>query len=80
MIFHPSVGKGVKKRSIGHPNPREIPRIFTLDEVIQKGLEMYFKTENIDLSDTSLADSDGIVIELDDSSCTLESYFTRNEY
>ena len=57
MIFDPSVGKGVKKRSIGHPKHRkvEIPRIFTLDEVIQKGLEMYFQTETIDLSDTSLA-------------------------
>lgn len=43
MIFDPSVGKGVKKDSIGHPNPRkiEIPRKSTMEQVIEKGMKIY---------------------------------------
>lgn len=35
---------------------------------------------DISSCDTQLADSDGIMIELADRTCSLESYFTRNDY
>lgn len=76
MIFDPSIGKGVKRGSIGHPNPRkvEIPRQSTMVDV---SLEMYV---DITLSDVRLADSDGIMVELPDQTCSLENYFTSNQY
>lgn len=83
MVFDRNAGKGVKKRYIGTPNPRkvEIPRTSTIKELLEKGLEMYFDSDDLSLDDVQLADSDGIAIELaDPGKCTLANYFQRNDY
>ncbi len=82
MIYDSVTGKGVKKRYIGNPNPRklEMLRRSTMAQLLQKGIDIYFDKWDISLSDVQLADSDGILIELTDLNCTLDSYFTRNDY
>lgn len=69
--------KAVKKIQY-QPNPRKVELVKTssLDDVLNKANEMYFK-----LPDTSCLDSNGLLIEVDSVlDWKLEQYYACNHY
>lgn len=86
MIYDPDLEKGVKKRLLPEPNPAkvELPKNASLDLVISKAKELYFKsTEFMDHEDLrvsfKLADSTGVTILVEDAThWSLGEFYHQN--
>ena len=86
MIYDPDLEKGVKKRLLPEPNPAkvELPKKSSLDQVISKAKDLYFKsTEFMDHDDQrvsfKLADSTGVTILIEDSTnWSLGEFYQQN--
>ena len=82
MQFDTRQCKGVKRKWLPEPNPRkvEMPRKASLMNVFERAKEIYFH-EECDVHDMQLADSSGMMIQVDDETrWTLEKYFDDNHY
>ena len=70
MMYDPDLERGVKKKILPEPNPSrvELPKIASVEMVVAKAKELYFRDEPGDDIATSyrLADSNGVTIVIDD--------------
>ena len=81
MIFDHTAGKGIKKKWIPQPNPRkvEMARRSSLQDVLKKAKDIYFY-DHCDYSSLRLADTNGIMIEVETSGWMLETYYENNDF
>ena len=74
MIFDHTAGKGIFLKWIPQPNPRkvEMARTSSLQDVLKKAKDIYFY-DHCDYSSLCLADTNGIMIEVETSGWILET-------
>ena len=81
MIYDPVLKRGIRKKIIPEPNPTrvELPKSASLDIVVEKAKDLYFK--DVDCSDVSykLADSSGMTILIEDQTAwKLSEFYKQN--
>lgn len=81
MLYNSLSGKGVKRDYLPKPNPQkvEMPKNCTFREIVHKAKTLYFG-EDADESKMNLADSSGIMIQVDKASWNLDQYYKDNNY
>ena len=81
MIFEPNLQKGVKKDWLAKPNPRkvELARNSSLQTVFERCKEIYFSS-GCAVENLQLADSSGMIIEVQKESWVLETFYNENNY
>ena len=80
MYYNRSSSKGKRCSSIPCPNPRKVEflRKSSLDDVFLRAKELYFG-ETANLTEMTLADSSGMLVEVDRAKWTLEEYYKDND-
>ena len=75
MLYDNKLCKGIKRQTIHGPNPQkvELSRKSTINDVYSHAKLLYFD-EKAKLEDMYLADSGGVVVQIDQSKWILEDY------
>lgn len=81
MLYDNKSGKGIKRQTIPGPNPRkvELSRKSTINDVYNHAKLLYFD-EKANSEDMYLADSGGVVVQIDQSKWILEDYYKEHDY
>lgn len=81
MLYDNKSGKGIKRQTIPGPNPRkvELSRKSTINDVYSHAKLLYFD-EKANSEDMYLADSGGVVVQIDQSKWILEDYYKEHDY
>ena len=81
MLYDMEAGKGFRRRSIPGPNPQkvEFSRKSSLDDIFIRAKELYFG-DKANLKKMNLADSSGMIANVDPCDWYLEEYYKDNDY
>uniref|UniRef100_A0A1X7TZT8 Uncharacterized protein n=1 Tax=Amphimedon queenslandica TaxID=400682 RepID=A0A1X7TZT8_AMPQE len=81
MLYNFRSGKGIKRHYLPKPNPQmvEIPKNCTFKEFVRKAKTLYFG-KDANESKMNLADSSGILIQVDKATWNLDQYYKDNNY
>ena len=81
MVFDPIVGRGVRKRYLHEPNPTkvEMRRDSSYNKVLKMAVSIFFELYNPELDSLSLADSNGVTINISSrATWTIGTFYQSN--
>lgn len=80
MVFDADVNRAIRKKFLRDPNPQKVSveRSATLETILDRARELYFKDMDVELDELSLCDSSGILIPVQDDNWTVGSFYQKN--
>ena len=81
MVYDPILGRGIRKRYLHEPNPTkvEMKRDSSYEDVLKMAVSIFFELYNPELDSLSLADSNGVTVNVSSrDTWTLGTFYQNN--